>query len=74
LPPLAAGQLVALLSAGAYGASMASSYNSRSMPSEVLVRNRSSAVIKPRLPLSSLYADERLPPWLVELKAASGDS
>jgi diaminopimelate decarboxylase len=74
LPPLAAGQLVVLLSAGAYGASMASSYNSRPMPSEVLVRNRTSAVIKPRPSLTSLFADERLPPWLIELQAASGDS
>ena len=74
LPALAAGDLVALLSAGAYGASMASSYNSRPLPSEVLVRNRTSAVIRPRPSVTSLFIDERLPPWLVELKAASGDS
>jgi hypothetical protein len=40
----------------------------------VLVRNRTSAVIKPRPSLTSLFADERLPPWLIELQAASGDS
>jgi diaminopimelate decarboxylase len=73
LPPLEAGQLLAILSSGAYGASMASSYNSRPMPSEVLVRNRTSAVIKPRPSLSSLYAEERLPPWLVELREAAGN-
>jgi diaminopimelate decarboxylase len=74
LPPLAAGDLVAVLSSGAYGASMASSYNSRPLPAEVLVRQRSFSVIKPRSAPDSLFADERLPPWLVALKAAAGGS
>jgi diaminopimelate decarboxylase len=64
LPPVAAGDLLAIHSAGAYGAVMASTYNARPLPPEVLVRNRDFAVIKPRATLAELYADERLPNWL----------
>jgi diaminopimelate decarboxylase len=64
LPPVAAGELLAIRSAGAYGAVMASTYNARPSPPEVLVRDRDFAVIKPRAPLAQLFADERLPNWL----------
>src|SRR6202007_993054 len=48
LPPLAAGDLVAFLSAGAYGAVMSSGYNTRLAVPEVLVRGAEVAVMRPR--------------------------
>jgi diaminopimelate decarboxylase len=71
LPPVAAGDLLAIRSAGAYGAVMASTYNARPLPPEVLVRDRDFAVIKPRATLAELYADERLPNWLDAPAAAA---
>ena len=64
MPPLEAGDLVAIKSAGAYAAVMASSYNSRPIAAEVLVRDGDFAVIKPRQEIAQLFADEILPPWL----------
>ena len=64
LPPVAAGDLLAIRSAGAYGAVMASTYNARPTPPEVLVRDHDFAVIKPRATVEQLFADERLPNWL----------
>jgi diaminopimelate decarboxylase len=48
LPPVAEGDLVALLDAGAYGMSLASNYNSRPRPAEVLVSGRSARLIRRR--------------------------
>ena len=48
LPPLAAGDLVVLRTAGAYGMAMASQYNARPRPAEVLVDGRSWRVIRSR--------------------------
>ena len=64
LPPLAAEDLLVLTGAGAYGAVMASDYNSRPMAAEVLVNGARSAIIKPRVDPAERFADERLPPWL----------
>jgi diaminopimelate decarboxylase len=64
LPELAAEDRVALMGAGAYGAVMASDYNSRPHAAEVLVEGGRWAVIKPRLEPASRFACERLPPWL----------
>jgi diaminopimelate decarboxylase len=64
LPPLAAEDLIVLTGAGAYGAVMASDYNSRPMAAEVLVDGRRHAVVKPRIEPAARFADERLPPWL----------
>lgn len=66
MPPVASGDVLAIRSAGAYGAVMASTYNARTLPAEVLVRDRDMAVIKPRVSLEQLYADEHLPNWLAE--------
>jgi diaminopimelate decarboxylase len=63
LPPLAAGDLVALLSAGAYGAIMSSSYNSRPLIPEVLVRGTEFAIIRPRPTYDDMLAQEKAPPW-----------
>lgn len=67
MPPLADGDLVAILSAGAYGAVMASSYNTRPPPAEVLVRGDQFSVIKPRRTAADLFADERPPAWAAPL-------
>ena len=58
------GALVAFANAGAYGAVMASDYNSRGTAGEVLVDGARAAVIKPPRPPSALFADETVPGWL----------
>jgi len=64
LPPLAEGALVAFRSAGAYGAVMASEYNSRPLVPEVLVRGDHFAVIRERPSFDEMLSRDRLPPWL----------
>ncbi len=64
LPPLKAGDLVAFLSAGAYGASMSSEYNSRLLVPEVLVRGDRYAVVRPRPTYEDMLAREPLAEWL----------
>ena len=66
LPPLGAGDLVALLSAGAYGAVMSSSYNTRLMVPEVLVQGDAFGVIRPRPSYEELLARDKMPDWLAE--------
>jgi diaminopimelate decarboxylase len=61
LPPLKPGALVAILDAGAYGAVMSSPYNARARAAEVLVDGAAWTVIRPRQPLSGLWADEIIP-------------
>ena len=63
LPPLAAGDLVAFMSAGAYGAVMASEYNSRLLVPEVLVKGDQFAVVRPRPTYDDMLARERAAPW-----------
>lgn len=64
LPPLSAGDLVAILSTGAYGAVQASSYNARPLAPEILVRGRQFAVTRPRQTVEETIAQERWPDWL----------
>ena len=64
LPPMQAGDLVAFMSAGAYGAAMASEYNSRPLVPEVLVKGAAFAVIRPRPSYEAMLAAERPAPWL----------
>ena len=66
LPPFAAGDLMAVMTAGAYGAVMSSTYNTRALVPEVLVNGDRYAVVRPRLALDELIAADRLAPWLVE--------
>jgi diaminopimelate decarboxylase len=63
LPGLAAGEQLAVLGAGAYGFVMASSYNSRARPAEVLVDEGRWAVIRPRERVEDLFAGEIADPW-----------
>ena len=64
LPPLEAGDLVAFMSAGAYGAAMSSEYNSRLLAPEVLVKGAEFAVVRPRPTYEDMLARERPAPWL----------
>ena len=64
LPPLRAGDLLAFRSAGAYGAVMASEYNSRPLIPEVLVHGDQFAVIRARPSFDEMLKRDRLPEWL----------
>jgi diaminopimelate decarboxylase len=52
------------MSAGAYGASMASEYNSRLLVPEVLVRGSNWALVRPRPTYEDMLSREAMPPWL----------
>jgi diaminopimelate decarboxylase len=58
------GDAVALLSAGAYGAVMGSNYNTRALPTEVLVRGKSADVVRKRQKIADLWGNEVVPAWL----------
>ena len=64
LPAPQAGDYLALMTAGAYGATQSGTYNSRALIPEVLVHKDEWAVVRPRRPLDELIALDRLPPWL----------
>ena len=64
LPELAAGDLIAVMSAGAYGAVQAGTYNSRLLVPEVLVKGAEYAVVRPRRTYEELIGLDTLPPWL----------
>jgi diaminopimelate decarboxylase len=58
------GDLLAVMSAGAYGATQAGTYNSRALIPEVLVRTGEWALVRPRVSAEQLIALDRLAPWL----------
>ena len=64
MPPMRAGDLVAFRSAGAYGAVMASEYNSRPLIPEVLVSGDQFAVIRARPSYDEMINRDRIPEWL----------
>jgi diaminopimelate decarboxylase len=64
LPEPAPGDLMAVMSAGAYGAVQAGTYNSRPLVPEVLVRDEEWAIVRPRLDIDQLIALDRVPDWL----------
>lgn len=68
LPNFAPGEAIALLSAGAYGFVMASNYNSRGLPVEILVDGDQAKVIRPRQTMDDILASEKavLRPGLTE--------
>jgi len=59
-----AGDYLALMTAGAYGATQSGTYNSRPLVPEVLVRKHEWALVRPRQRIEDLIALDRLPPWL----------
>jgi diaminopimelate decarboxylase len=64
LTALEPGDLIAFMTAGAYGATMASTYNSRALTPEVLVRGDEWAAVRPRQSIEALLALDRAAPWL----------
>ena len=64
LRPMQNGEYLAIMSAGAYGFSMASNYNSRVHAAEVMVKGKEWEVINPRQSLDDLYRNETTPAWI----------
>jgi diaminopimelate decarboxylase len=64
LPAPQPGELLAVMTAGAYGAVQAGTYNTRALIPEVLVRASEWALVRPRVTAEELIALDRLPPWL----------
>jgi diaminopimelate decarboxylase len=64
LPEPKAGDLLAIMTAGAYGAVQSGTYNTRALVPEVLVKDDQYAVVRPRLEVDALIAMDRPAPWL----------
>jgi len=64
LPPMKNGDLVAIMTAGAYGAVMSSTYNARPPAPEVLVKGEQWSVVRPRMTYDELVGLDRVPAWL----------
>jgi len=64
IPEPPPGALLAVMSAGAYGAVQAGTYNTRPLVPEVLVNDAQWAVVRPRLEVDQLIALDRMPDWL----------
>ena len=64
LPEPKAGDLLAVMTAGAYGAVQAGTYNTRALVPEVLVNGAHYAVVRPRIEVEDLIAMDRMAPWL----------
>ena len=70
LAAVEAGDLMIIRTAGAYAATMASTYNSRPLAPEVLVDGDRWSVVRPRRDIEDFLSEEQLPPWLT--KAGEG--
>jgi diaminopimelate decarboxylase len=64
LPEMKSGDLIAILTAGAYGAVQSGTYNTRPLVPEVLVKDDQHAVVRPRVEVEALIAMDRPAPWL----------
>jgi diaminopimelate decarboxylase len=64
MPAPRAGEMIAVLTAGAYGAVQAGTYNSRLLVPEVLVRGADFAIVRPRVGHAELIGLDKIPPWL----------
>jgi diaminopimelate decarboxylase len=64
MPAADPGDLLAVMSAGAYGFSMSSNYNSRPRPAEVMVRGGEFFVVRERETMEDLVRGEKIPQWL----------
>jgi len=65
LQELGEGEFVAILSAGAYGFSMASRYNARLLPAEVMVRGGAFELVNARESFERVIEGEKIPTFLV---------
>ena len=68
LPPLRTNDLLAFATAGAYGAVMASSYNSRPLVPEILVNGKDYAVVRARPTYAEMMAGESIPDWFARTR------
>jgi diaminopimelate decarboxylase len=66
LPQSQSGDLVAVMTAGAYGAVQASTYNTRPLLPEILVKGGDFAITRPRQSYDQLIGMDRLAPWLTK--------
>jgi diaminopimelate decarboxylase len=64
LPEPGAGDLLAIMTAGAYGAVQSGTYNTRALVPEVLVKQGKWALVRPRVSAEELIALDRMPDWL----------
>ena len=64
MPEPAPGARLAVMTAGAYGAVQAGTYNTRALVPEVLVKGAEWALVRPRLEVDQLIALDRMPDWL----------
>ena len=64
LPKVGEGDYLALLSAGAYGFTQASNYNTRPRAAEILVKGRRAAVARERQPVKEIWSGEKVVAWL----------
>jgi diaminopimelate decarboxylase len=64
MPEVKAGDLIAIMTAGAYGAVQANTYNTRLLVPEVLVRGDDHAVVRPRPTYEDLIGLDQVPGWL----------
>ncbi len=64
IPPVRQGELLAVMSAGAYGFSMSSNYNSRPRPAEVMVRGSEYYIVRERETYNDLIKGEKIPRWM----------
>ncbi len=63
IPPVQPGDLIAVMVAGAYGFVMASRYNTRPLPAEIMTRNGEFRVTRPRENIRDILGEETLPQW-----------
>jgi len=64
MPEPKAGELLAIMTAGAYGAVQSSTYNTRPLVPEVLVKDDQYAIVRPRIDVEALIALDKPAPWL----------
>jgi diaminopimelate decarboxylase len=70
LPPIKPNDLIALLQAGAYGSSMASTFNARPLVPEVMVSGSQYAIVRRRIPQAEQISWEAIPVWTSQSSAA----
>lgn len=63
IPEMAAGDIAVIRSAGAYGFCMASNYNARCLPAEVIVHDNSFIIVRPRQTFEDIIESETIPDW-----------
>ena len=64
MPEPKSGDLLAVMTAGAYGAVQSGTYNTRALVPEVLVKDDRYAVVRPRIEVEELIAMDKTAPWL----------